>query len=301
MNRLSNIAVVVIALCAFGATACQGSSTEQSAPATTATSSVPPPIPEVRPAPGDHRLELDFEGKRRSYVVHAPPGYDGSTALPLVVAMHFRPGNSSGIMMTSGLSAKADRENFLVVYPDGWNQAFNALICCGGENDVGFIKSVVEQMISKWKADPKRVYATGISNGGDMSYKLAVEAPDMFAAIAPVSGGFIGPKSEEPAYKPSTPVSVITFIGGKDQYRERMNTGLDHWQRRLACTPVGEPTPFAKGITLTTSKCGDGSDLYVYRLPEMGHSWPGAEMGALAEPMAGIRATDLLWDFFKTH
>jgi polyhydroxybutyrate depolymerase len=119
-----------------------------------------------RPAPGDHELKLRWGGQERSYRVHAPPGYDGNTPLPLVVTLHFSPGDAAQIAITSGMSAKADKEGFLVLYPEGQSGGFNALVCCGNADDVGFIKALVERMVSRWKADPKRVYATGISNGG---------------------------------------------------------------------------------------------------------------------------------------
>jgi polyhydroxybutyrate depolymerase len=215
--------------------------------------------------------------------------------------MHFYPGTGDQIAVTSGMNAKADKENFLAVYPDGHNSGYNALICCGSEDDVGFIKAVVEQMVTRWKADPKRVYATGISNGGDMSFRLAVEAPGVFAAIAPVSGG-IGGKATSADYKPSAPVSVVTFIGGFDRYYGAFESGLKGWQERLSCKESATTQQaLPNGITLSAFRCADGSDLAVYRLPKMGHSWPGAASGGLSDPGAGISATDVMWEFFKAH
>ncbi|MFI9504430.1 alpha/beta hydrolase family esterase [Nocardia sp. NPDC052566] len=295
MLWVRSIALFAITLCAIGATACDYGSSQQASSSTVAAPS------EGRPAPGDQTVNLEFGGKTRSYVVHAPPGFNGNTALPLVVSLHHRPGDAARSATLTGWNAKADKENFLVVYPEGYNSAYNALICCGGEDDVGFIKTIVASMISKWKVDPRHVYAAGISNGGDMSFKLAVELPGTFAAIAPVSGGFIGQTAEQPTYTPKTPVSVITFLGGKDSHFARIDAGINQWQARLACAPVGEPAGLDKGITLATAKCADGSDVQTYRLPEMGHAWPGASRGDLTAPDAGLNATDLVWDFFKAH
>ncbi|HCU48726.1 MAG TPA: polyhydroxybutyrate depolymerase, partial [Micromonosporaceae bacterium] len=153
-------AVIAAALIVLGTTACRSDNPQP----TPSSSSAPGQLPEV-PAPGDQPVSLQFGDKLRSFVVHAPPAYDGKSALPLVVAMHYYPGDSTGIATTSALNAKADKENFLVVYPQGHAGGYNALICCGSEDDVGFIKTIIERMVSKWKADPKRVYATGISNG----------------------------------------------------------------------------------------------------------------------------------------
>ncbi|WP_194819682.1 PHB depolymerase family esterase [Nocardia sp. XZ_19_385] len=287
MSWLRNIGAIAIALTAVVAVACGDSD---------------PPPPADKPGPGDQTVDLEFDGKARAYTVHAPPGYDGKTALPVVVVMHYRPGTSAEIAQTSGMNAKADQENFLVVYPQGLNEAYNALVCCGSEDDVGFIKQVVARMTEQWKADPKRVYATGISNGADMSYKLAVEVPGTFAAIAPVSGGFIGDKAlKDAAYKPATPVSVITFLGGKDRAAAQLGLGIETWQQRQGCAAEPVPQALPRGITLTAGKCADGSDVQVYKMPEMNHSWPGGQRGGLVDPAAGVSATDLMWEFFKTH
>ncbi|MEV6275334.1 PHB depolymerase family esterase [Nocardia sp. NPDC051832] len=287
MSWLRSIGAIAIALTAAVAVAC-GDSGE--AP------------PADKPGPGDQTITFEHGGETRAYTVHAPPGYNGKDMLPLVVVMHFRPGTSAAIARTSGMNAKADKENFLVVYPQGLGDAYNALVCCGSEDDVGFIEEVVDRMTDLWKADPKRVYATGISNGADMSFKLAVETEGIFAAIAPVSGGFIGDTAlRDAAYKPKTPVSVITFLGGEDRVAAQLGQGIDTWGQRLGCAsqPVAQTLP--KGITLTAGKCGDGSDLQVYRLPEMSHAWPGGGPAAMVDSNAGISATDLMWEFFKTH
>lgn len=295
MSLSRSVAVIAAALIVLGTTACQSDNPQP----TPSSSSAPGQLPEI-PAPGDQTVNVQFGEKVRNFLVHAPATYDGKSALPLVVAMHSYPGDSAGIATTSALNAKADKENFLVVYPQGYAGGYNALICCGSEDDVGFIKTIIERMVSMWKADPKRIYATGISNGGDMSFKLAVELPDTFAAIAAVSGGFIGTKATDASYKAKSAVSVITFLGGKDRYYGQFDAGIKQWQERLSCT-AGAPKAMAQEITLTTAKCADGSDLAVYRLPQMGHSWPGAQQGALADPVAGLNATDLVWDFFKSH
>ncbi|MFC9995863.1 alpha/beta hydrolase family esterase [Nocardia sp. NPDC127526] len=296
MFGLRLAAVAAIALPALALTACESSPDSTDATASTTTATAP-----EKPGPGDQTIRFDFAGKTRSYVVHAPPGYTGATPLPLVVALHYRPGNAAGIAELSALNAKADTENFLVAYPEGYSGAFNALVCCGSEDDVGFIKEVVARMITTWKADPARTYATGISNGGDMSFRLAVELPGTFAAIAAVSGGFIGQTVEPPTYKPTTPIPVLTFLGGRDRNIDRFEQGIALWQERLSCTPANPISNFPRGITHTTATCADGSEVQTYRLPEMFHSWPGATTGELNDPTAGLSATDLIWDFFKTH
>jgi len=269
-------------------------------PSTSSPTSPAQPMPQDTPRAGDQKASVSYGGHDRSYLVHAPSTYDGTSLLPLVVAMHYFPGDGAGVAKTTGLNAKADKENFLVVYPDGYANGFNALVCCGSEDDVGFIKLIVKHMVDRWKADPKRVYATGISNGADMSFRLAVELPEVFAAIAPVSGGYGGAKTADPAYIPKLPVSVITFLGGLDMYRTPMEEGLKLWQERLSCKASSPQALPNKGINLTVARCADGSEVAAYRLPTMGHNWPGPQQGHLADSEAGLNATDLLWDFFKT-
>lgn len=233
-------------------------------------------------------------------MVHAPPSYDGSTALPLVVALHFYPGDAARIATTSGLNAKADKENFLVVYPEGHASGYNAFVCCGSEDDVGFVKTVLARMTSAWKADPKRVYAAGISNGGDMSFKLAVELPGTFAAIAAVSGvlrfrrGGTVLQADDAGFGYHLPRWQGPLLRSI-RHRDHAMAGATRLRSR------GAHADLANGITVATATCADGSTVEIYRLPEMGHSWPGAAQGELSDAQAGVNATDLAWDFFEAN
>ncbi|NMO49810.1 polyhydroxybutyrate depolymerase [Actinoplanes sp. TBRC 11911] len=270
-------------------------------PATPAASQTPAasPTPQVRPAPGTHQLSVNSGGQRRTFLLHAPPGYQPGQRLPLVVALHFFPGDGTGMQQLTGLDALADKENFLVAYPDGLNAGFNALICCGTEDDVAFVTAVVEHARTTWNADPERVYATGISNGADMSFKLAVEASETFAAVGVISGGFAGPNAAKPDYRPTTPVSVLTIVGRNDMYFDAFQEGLATWREKLKCT---EGAKQAKPLyTHTVARCGDGSVLEAYLMSDMGHSWPGAPKGQLADPDAGLTATEVIWRFFEAH
>ncbi|MFD6463645.1 hypothetical protein ACFWFG_37280, partial [Streptomyces roseolus] len=108
MSWLRSIGAVAIALTAVAAVACGASDKP----------------PADKPAPGDQTVELEFGGKTRAYTVHAPPGYDGHSALPVVVVLHYRPGTSADAAQTSGMNIKADQENFLAVYPQGLDQSY---------------------------------------------------------------------------------------------------------------------------------------------------------------------------------
>src|SRR5688572_6199913 len=187
----------------------------------------------ARPAPGDHKLTLVVGGKERTYLVHAPPGYSGAEPVPLVVGLHFYPGSGERLREMIGMDAKADEHGFLVAYPDGIAGGWNALICCGAEDDIAFLKALTERLIADWRVDPDRVYATGISNGADLSYRAAVEATGVFAAIGAVSGGLGGPRAAAADFVPKKPVSVLTIVGGLDRYYDTFQSGLDTWRERL--------------------------------------------------------------------
>lgn len=280
-----------------GVAACGGDDAGSASRPTPSASSVAPV-----PGPGQHQLTLEHDGTTRRYRLHAPAGYDPNRAVPLVIALHPYPGEGLGLSQMIGLDEIAAQENFLVAYPDGINGGFNALVCCGSADDVGFLTALTDHLVATWRVDPDRVYLTGISNGGDLSFRAAVEASDRFAAIGVVSGGFIGDRAAAADYKPTRPVSVITFIGGQDRYATDFRTGIEAWQRRLRCTPVKPvPAPPASGIELTRTRCADGSDVEVYQIAQLGHAWPGATSGAMAAPDAGVVATELIWKFFAAH
>lgn len=249
---------------------------------------------------GDRTLTIDVGGVARTYLLHEPEGNVGGSPLPLVIALHFYPGTGAALREMTGLGAEADRHNFLVAYPEGQGGAFNALICCGTADDVAFLKSLTDHLVGSGRADPDRIYLTGISNGGDMAFRGAVELAGLFAAIAVVSGGYIGPRTEAVGYVPTAPVSVLAIVGSQDQYLTSFKAGLATWQQRLRCAPAAAATS-APPVTRTTARCADGSDVDVYVVPGMGHAWPGARSGRLAAPDVPIMATDVLWDFFAAH
>ncbi|MGC4809292.1 alpha/beta hydrolase family esterase [Micromonospora sp. DT228] len=263
-------------------------------------SPAPPSAPTETPTAGDHDLTLNHNGQERTYLLHAPPGYDPSRSSALVIALHFYPGSATGVQELAGLDAKADKDNVLVAYPDGEGGGFNGLVCCGSADDVGFLTALTDHLVQTWHADPNRVFLTGISNGGDMSFRAAVESTGKFAAIGVVSGGYSGKLTTAESYVPKSPVSVITFIGGQDRQASTFQTGMKTWQQRLSCRPSPKASG-VPGVTHTVASCADGSEVSVYTLPEMGHSWPGATTGSLAASSAGLSATDLMWEFFAAH
>lgn len=290
---------VLISVAACGAGG-EPAAAPTTAPATSASPSpsASPRVPAV-PGPGDQEIVLQWEGRERIAKVHAPAGY--KPGMPLVIGFHYWRGDTEVFRKMTRLDEKADQKGFIAVYPVGVISGFNALVCCGTADDVGFTKALIAHMVAEWKVDRRRVFVTGISNGADMSFRLAVEAPGMIAAIAPVSGGFIGEKAADPAFKARTPVSVITFIGLSDR-ASTFNEGLGQWRSKQGCKPAAQGHyDKAKQIAWHRARCADGSEVVDYQITGMGHVWPGGTDAGLGSPTQKINAVDVMWDFFAAH
>src|SRR5262245_51693710 len=165
---------------------------------------------------GDSSQELPFGGVTRQYLMHVPPGYDGSTAVPLVVDLHGWISNALQQRAISGMRPPSHAKGLLVVYPDGRYNAWHAIISCGNRrvDDAGFARAVVAAVQAQANVDARRIYVTGLSNGGAMSQRLACDAADLFAASAPMAF----PVAYIPATgcQPSRSIPVLTFMGLTD-------------------------------------------------------------------------------------
>jgi polyhydroxybutyrate depolymerase len=179
-----------------------------------------PPAALAQLTPGDHQRVLRFGDVDRPYDVHVPPGYDGAAAVPLVVDIHGFTSNKEQQAGLSGMKRVADREGFIVVLPQGIGNSWNAgNLCCGiasrdNVDDVGFLRAVVSAIVAEATIDQRRVYVSGLSNGGGMTHTLACEAADLFAAAAPLA--FPLPYGPLTLCQPSRPIPMMTFMGLTD-------------------------------------------------------------------------------------
>ena len=166
---------------------------------------------------GDENLSLDVGGTSRTYVLHVPASYGGSARVPLVLDFHGLGGSGAQEQSSSGYQQIADKEGFLIAFPNGIDNAWNIGPCCTNSRDVddlGFAKAMVTAISTAGCVDAKRVYATGFSMGGGMAQYLACNAADVFAAVTPASFDLLVP-DEEPCM-PSRPISVLAFRGTAD-------------------------------------------------------------------------------------
>ncbi|GAB4450501.1 MAG: hypothetical protein OHK0041_12520 [Anaerolineales bacterium] len=274
----------------------------------------------------DAARTLLHNGIERTYLLHIPPSYDESKPALLVIALHGGGGNAESQRRVSGFDQLADAQGFIVVYPNGTGRFNDTLLtwnggtCCGyaAENqidDVGFIRALIAELESKFNIDPRRIYATGMSNGAIMSYRLACDAADLFAAIAPVSGT---QNLEE--CQPSEAVSVIHFHGTADEHLPydggvgpKSLTGVEYasvadslafWILRDNCPSRAEIEQNGDVTHLTYSPCSAGTSVELYKIEGGGHAWPGVEGPAWAggdEPTQSISATETIWEFFAAH
>jgi polyhydroxybutyrate depolymerase len=167
--------------------------------------------------PGDTTATIQVGGATRSYILHVPSKYDGQAPVPLVLDFHPLLANATTERGASGYAALSDQEGFVVAFPDGIDAAWNVGPCCTTSrtvDDVGFAKALVAKLESQGCIDPKRVYAAGFSMGGGMSHKVACDAADVFAAVAPSAFDLLE-ESEEPCH-PARPISEISFRGTAD-------------------------------------------------------------------------------------
>jgi polyhydroxybutyrate depolymerase len=275
------------------------------------------------------RQTLSYHGTERSYVIRVPGDMaNGNERVPLVLVLHGGGGNAENVEKVTGFTDKAKREGFIVVYPEGTGRRKNKLLtwnaghCCGYamENrvdDVGFINALMNKLIEIYPIDPKRIYATGMSNGGMMTHRLGMELSNRFAAIAPVVGTVFGDEKS-----PAHPVSAIMLNGLHDKsvpYQGGPPGGhfTGAWDGTPA-KPALEQAAFwanADGCTGNTTKdhhatftrwqyqCPAGHAVELYLIDDNGHAWPGGKKGSFLgdKPSSTFQGTDVIWDFFKAH
>ena len=287
--------------------------------------------------PGDHTRVVMIGEVERRYEVHVPESFDPEQEIPVVIAFHGGGGNPQTMVPISRLNEKSDEAGFIVVYPYGSginpdrNLTFNGGECCGFAmhheiDDVGYIRAVLEDLAGVAKVDQGAVFATGLSNGGIMSYRLAAELSDRIAAIAPVGG----PLMME-SINPKRPVAVIHFHGTADNFApfdggfgkngqggkgvtdfRSVDDSIQTWVKVNQCEsePRIEKLPDEADdgmeVTRFTWAGGEGgTEVVLIAIDGGGHTWPGVQPPGAASFLGpstkDISANDLMWEFFLKH
>jgi polyhydroxybutyrate depolymerase len=268
---------------------------------------------------------MQVAGYNRSYLLNLPPTYNDSTNFSLVIALHGTGGSASQMEQDYKLTAKSNSAGFVIVYPEGVRsdgrlgiRTWNAGTCCDfamehNIDDVAFIRQLIQKLTSTYKINPKRIYATGMSNGAMMTYRLACELSQQLAAIAPVSGMLLTAQPCQPAR--AVPIqhihsaidNKIPYAGGyglANYYYPAVDSGLHVWAGIDGCNAEPQLVIDAPLYTQTQwVNCTGGTTIQRYITKDGGHSWPGGlpARAAADEPSAAFDATDLIWDFFKQY
>ncbi|MDD9946061.1 MAG: prolyl oligopeptidase family serine peptidase [Myxococcales bacterium] len=260
--------------------------------------------------PGLRMASLMHDGLEREFVIYVPQGYDNARPVPLVLNFHGATSNAEQQRtLFSKMDETADEKGFIVVYPQGIGRSWNAGACCGDAasedvDDVGFALAIVEFMAERACIDRARVYATGFSNGGRMSYRLACQAADVFAAIAPVAGTKSFPDlRNSPGCEPSRPLSLIDFMGTDDSRISAQPGQVAEWVSLNGCTDAEPAEVYRSGdhFCEAYTECEAGTSVTYCVVDGGGHCWPGSTPCPLGSTSSAsdLSANELMWELFE--
>lgn len=279
---------------------------------------------------------LLHQGDYRYYGAYLPATYDGSDPWPVVLTLHGGGGNALGTVGFTQMNNVADTADFIVVYPQGTEVDGN---CCSwaagvgspadtlGIDDVAFFNSLIDTLNAILNVDTMRIYATGLSQGGYMSHRLACELSGRLAAVAPLCSKLDSLQMLTCA--PTRPVPVMMINGTDDllvPYAAATFTNngwpltyfstdsvARFWAALNSCSLSPDSMELPDLVTTENSTitlfdfpaCSCGVETRLYRVNGGGHTWPGV-VSPLYELIAGetnedIHASAEIWDFFRHH
>ncbi len=285
-------------------------------------------------------VSIRFQDRDRRYLLHASAATATSSRVPLVLVFHGGSDTPENMEEISGFSRLADREGFIVAYPEGieknWADGRGSTPPDKmGVDDVGFARAIVEDIARRYPVDPRRIYAAGPSNGGIFSLRLACDAADLFAAIGPVIAGMAS--AYAPRCHPAAAISVVgissvadpmvPFDGGEVGEQNKFARGgrvdgsratQELLRQADGCRPDPQVAPMpsrvSDGTTVsrrTYTGCHAGVEVVWYEIDGGGHRWPPHEPARpmmvrfanreLGASSKNIDATSVLWEFFKAH
>ena len=269
---------------------------------------------------GDITVKLQHGGEQRVAYVHLPKGYDGTKKVGLVLNFHGYGSNAQQQALYTDLAAAAYHMDMVAVHPQGLagpvgTRGWNAGGCCGSStlkkvDDVGFVAALIKELSVKICVDPKRVYATGMSNGAFFAYRLACQLSDRIAAVAPVAG-----VNTMAPCQTTRPVPVLHFHGTSDLYVAYKGNTLLDWPgaeksvkemaAKNGCSTTVKEV-YKKGDVLCEAyqACKDSAEVRLCTVNGGGHTWPGAldiPIPWLGKKTKDISATNAMLDFFKAH
>jgi len=277
---------------------------------------------------GTFELEYEYRGEIREYILYVPEDLEDSA--PLVIGMHGYTSSPWVFKNNFGWDKLADEHKFIVCYPQGSYEPFNsyshwnARIPLSNVDDVGFISELALHIVDTYKLNKDRIFATGFSNGGYMAYTLACERPDIFRAVASVSGlmSEYTWKSYNPYeftadkwlwYSPSTPIPICHIHGTDDlivpidgsKYLPEFVPGLsaedtiEFWAGINECTQI-KTEQLTNNVEATYYTNPDNNNQVWYiRYNGWSHYWPSKDY-SVNKP-SEINAQEIIWEFFSMY
>ena len=280
--------------------------------------------------PGTHKRTLINDMVERTFWVHVPKGFTRGKPVPMVIALHGMSMNGRQMEILTRFSALGDDKGFAAVYPDAYHGMWDYYRAQaepwtpkerGGGLDLDFLPAMIDELVDAGLADPTRVYMTGVSNGGFMTNRMAMDIPERLAAVASVCGTLMGKCALQEKVRGTIPVmhmhgTADHFVqyGSLDGKRiEGQDLGAEDlayfWADKNGCNPKPEEETIlekAKDGTKverrTYSGGKDGTVVILYRIRGGGHTWPG--IPSLADAVLGASSKNLdasatIWEFFS--
>jgi polyhydroxybutyrate depolymerase len=272
-------------------------------PLPTIASTLTPPSPTAIPL--DIQRMVTVNEKVRTYTLHLPKNISHQQLMPLVFVFHGYKEDGMLARFYTDFDRIADANSFIVVYPVGSGSplSWNAGSCCGNArinsiDESAFVRSIIADVKTMANVNIKRIYATGFSNGALLTYRLACEMSDTFAAVAPSNGVLIYAPCE-----PQQPVSLIHVHGAEDDAMPLEGGGvgvqfppvkesLATWAKLDGCS--GEQNVKKNGVLthIIYAGCEPGISVELYVIDGVGHSWPSLDIAPVSQ---------IIWEFFAAH
>ena len=259
----------------------------------------------------------DHNGEQRSYNYYVPTTWNNTQQVPLLFVLHGLTQTGSGVMDITGFNDIAEQNNFIVCYPNGLNESWNANmnVTFSSADDKGFLEELTAYFQSNFNTDPSRQYLCGFSTGGFMSHKMVCESSECYAAIATVSGNMSDTVYTNcmPQGSPSvlhihgTSDAVVPYGGGPTSGTS-VDDVMTFWRDHLTCDtdPVITPMPNPNLFDLSSPErwvwqnCGQ-DELELIRVSGGGHQWPGITtfVGGVGTINMDFYSPQEIWDFLS--
>jgi polyhydroxybutyrate depolymerase len=248
-------------------------------------------------------VHLTVDGHGRTYRLHSPPPLAKPSAtaakMPLVVVLHGAGATAGEVERRYHWDPLADRARFVVAYPQAIDRRWDDT----GTGDVDFLGALLDDVSQRYPIDAARVFVTGISNGGVMTYRAGCALAGRVAAIGPVAAWF-------PDCLPATPVSVVHVHGLEDEVlgfgggsgSPPVLEGLADWRRADGCSDAMTADRNGQVTHTTWAQCAPGTAIELYTIDHGKHEWPGAVPKPGNDPVShALSATATIWAFFVAH